>query len=95
MEAFLNRGQKDIRLSTDLEDMIYVLDGCRELENKLKAGSLGVHRYLKEQFGKFLLNGQFLDAIQGNLPREDRKNVRYEKLIAFLTRYTRVQAAFP
>ncbi|MFZ4404973.1 MAG: hypothetical protein ACOYOK_12790 [Pseudobdellovibrionaceae bacterium] len=67
IEAFKSRGRDDYRGSTDMEDIIAVLEVAPEnlFEGMLLATSKGLQFYLKEEFQKFTLSRDFLDALPG------------------------------
>ena len=67
MEAFRTRGHNDFRISSDLEDMIAVVDGRIELLEETRAESLELRRYLGSAFRAILASQDFLDALPGHL----------------------------
>ena len=69
IEAFLGRGQGDFYGSKDIEDIVTVLAGRADslVELQLKEGK--VIQYIKDQFGNFVKQSEFRQAMQGHLPR--------------------------
>ena len=67
MEAFRTRGHNDFRISSDLEDIIAVVDGRIELLEETRSESLELRRYLGSAFRALLASQDFLDALPGHL----------------------------
>ncbi|MCX6162299.1 MAG: hypothetical protein NTV87_13325 [Ignavibacteriae bacterium] len=55
LDAFWDRGRSDIRLSTDFEDIIFILDSRKEIVSEIKDAEASVKNYIKEKF-KYLIN---------------------------------------
>jgi predicted nucleotidyltransferase len=67
MEAFLNRGQADFRLSTDLEDIVTVLEGAADARTRLEQAKGNVLAYLRERLSPLLKDARFREAVQSHL----------------------------
>ena len=67
IEAFQDRGHGDFRLSSDMEDIIAVLDGADNIEDKILKAPKPVAAYLKDKFSSFLADERFLESLEGNL----------------------------
>lgn len=68
LEAMLNRGPKDLRLSHDFEDIIYVLDNEPAIIELISAENINIKEYLREQFSNILNGIIFLEAVESVLP---------------------------
>ncbi len=69
MEAFLGRGQDDLRTSTDFEDIVAVLDGRTIVEKEIQNAPIDLKKYLSLQFEQLLKRRNNLEeAISGHLP---------------------------
>lgn len=63
LDAFQNRGKDDFTMSSDMEDIINVIDGRVELADEIKASSPELRHFLSTQFKKFLKNEYFLEGV--------------------------------
>ncbi len=66
IEAFRGRGNGDYR-SSDLEDLVTIVDGRSELLNELQAAPDDVRSYIAEAIGQMLRTDKFIDALPGFL----------------------------
>jgi predicted nucleotidyltransferase len=80
LEAFHSRGQHDYRGSSDIEDIVLVIDGCSNFVDKLVTADREVRGFLRNQFSVLLQDQDFIDAVYGCLHRSER--VRAEKIFA-------------
>jgi len=87
IEAHKSRGDTDIRFSTDLEDIVSVLDGQKDL-NKLFDAPTKVKEYLMEEFKVLLKNHQFIESIQGFISQGPTTLQRTKRIIDFLKDFT-------
>jgi predicted nucleotidyltransferase len=67
LEAFHGRGDKDYRMSHDLEDIITVIDGRPELVDEVHLAAADLQKYLSDEFRNLLSNQDFLEALPGHL----------------------------
>lgn len=67
IEAFHGRGQDDLALSHDLEDLIYVIDGRPSIVDEVRSQDAALNEYLRAQFGNLLKTRTFIDALPGFL----------------------------
>jgi predicted nucleotidyltransferase len=67
LEAFRDRGRGDYIASPDLEDVVALLDGCADVEQRLAAAPAGVREYVVAEFGALLDAEAFLTGLDGNL----------------------------
>ncbi len=69
------RGEKDLRQNHDFEDIIYMLDNCKDLINSKPDEVVG--KYLSESFQKMLKNPYLLEGIESALPYgSDTENIK-------------------
>lgn len=71
-EALSGRGE-DLRLSKDLEDIVYVLNGCETVVPELLAGTKAVRAFLSEQFSKLKSLKNFDEILAAHLSRENQR----------------------
>lgn len=83
-EAFFSRGQGDLRYSHDFEDIIYVLDGCRDAEARLLNSPDPVRQYLADTYRKLAANPAFPESITAHLGLGAQGGVRRERLFRIL-----------
>ena len=76
LEAFYGRGKSDYLGSSDLEDIVSVLDGRPELPEEIFSSDEEVRSYLKEEFAKLMQITEFCDALPGHLPPDAASQAR-------------------
>lgn len=60
LQAFKNRGNNDGRLSTDFEDIVYVLENRSTIWREMKAADEGVRKFLLSEFTE-LYNHRYIE----------------------------------
>lgn len=68
LEAFKGRGHDDFMGSSDMEDIVTVIDGAPEFSEQIIGAPNGVKAYLLGEFRKLLADERFLDGLEGHLP---------------------------
>jgi predicted nucleotidyltransferase len=68
IEALNNRGSKDLRQSSDFEDIIYVLENCSVLLISVDDSDQVVQEFLRKESSKLLARKGILEAIECVLP---------------------------
>ena len=66
LEAFAGRGKNDFSASSDLADLIGVVDGRSELAGEIQAAA-SVRSYLAKEIEKLLEIREFTDALAGHV----------------------------
>ena len=84
IEAFKGRGEGDYMASHDMEDIITVLDGRREIIDEIKSSSDKLKTFLSRTFRIFLTDENFLDAIPGQLLPDHANQARLPRLLKIL-----------
>lgn len=69
LEAWEDRGRHDPIMSKDLEDIMALLDGCRELERSVSESGSHVQDAVREGIGGILADGRVVEVALGQLPR--------------------------
>jgi predicted nucleotidyltransferase len=72
LEAFNDRGNNDVYLSHDLEDVITVVDGRDELLQELAAAPAEVRRFVAGQFQAMLNHPDFSNVLPGIVSQSTR-----------------------
>ena len=67
LDAFHGRGGGDIVASHDLEDIVAVVDGRREIVSEVAAASVDVRDYIASQLRALLDSRDFTEALAGFL----------------------------
>jgi len=67
-EAHHDRGGNDLRQSRDFEDIIYILDNCTGLLDRIRETAQDVKNYLKTECEGLLENDGLSEGIEGALP---------------------------
>jgi hypothetical protein len=84
LEAFAGRGKNDFSASSDLEDLIAVVDGRSELVGEIQAGASDVRSYLAKEIKKLLEIREFTDALAGQVPPDGASQERVGTIISRL-----------
>jgi hypothetical protein len=69
LEAFRGRGKRDYFGSSDLEDVLSVVDGRPMLGNEVQASPNDLRTYLAAAIGTLLKDSRFIDALPGHFCR--------------------------
>ena len=85
LDAFTDRGHNDGRISTDFEDIVYVLEYRRSVWNDLENSPDEVKAYLQTTFKKLLDNPFFFEWVDANTSKGSPPASYYimERLKAF------------
>ena len=67
MEAFFDRGIKDIYASHDLEDLVYLFNYTTDIDTQVLASDQELKLYLGEKLGNLTENRTIMTAIRGSL----------------------------
>jgi hypothetical protein len=81
LEAFHGRSNNDVMGSHDLEDLITVIDGRREVVDELRAALPDVRAYVASELQQLLETRAFLDALPGFLFPDAASQGRYPLLL--------------
>lgn len=81
IEAFKSRGNQNFYTSSDVEDIVLLLDGCPDLENEIQQTETKVKKFIKEWFKNELEN---LIEIAPSQLSFTAKNAGREKLLLSL-----------
>lgn len=68
LEAFKARGKDDFMASSDMEDIVTVIDGAVDFQEQVSKAPKSVKSYLQDQFRRLLADERFLDGLEGHLP---------------------------
>lgn len=84
IEAFRERGKDDYLASHDLEDLVTVIDGRRELLDELRSAPDDVRSYIAAAIAQMLKTNQFIDALPGYLLSDAASQSRISILLKIL-----------
>lgn len=70
LEAFHGRGQADVITSSDLEDVVLVVDGRPQLLDEIERADHHVRGFIAREMGALLDNRRFTDSLGGFLPQD-------------------------
>lgn len=87
-EAFADRGNSNMLLSHDMEDIITVIDGRPSIIAEMKLVPRILQEYIVEKFSDLLANDEFLSALSGHLPGDSASQARLPMLEAKLRELT-------
>ena len=90
IEAFKGRGRSDFMASHDLEDILALVDGRRELLEEVASAPDALRSFLALVFRNLLTNPRFLDALPGHLPGDTASQ---QRLPLLMDRLRRISAA--
>lgn len=83
-EAFRDRGKNEPRTSSDFEDIVFVLDGCRTAEQKLSAASIDVRKFLSTEFQRMSASSDFMEGIIANMDNSPIRAERAKRIVKIL-----------
>lgn len=66
LEAFHGRGEGDVLMSRDIEDILILIDGRDALPSEIASAPIEVRGYIADQFEALLKDDQFENAVAGN-----------------------------
>lgn len=69
LEALLSRGVKDLSISQDLEDILFVMEGRESFLADMKSGPRPILEFATKGFAQIVKVPDFEFAVRGNLPR--------------------------
>lgn len=81
LEAFFSRGNNDYFMSHDLEDIIMVFDGRKELVSEINQSAKDLKEYIKASMQQLLASNEFLEALVSHLPSDAASQARYSILV--------------
>lgn len=86
IEAFRGRGNGDYLASHDLEDMITLIDGRKELLDEIKTASADLRGFLAATFRDYLATPLFVECISGHLLPDKASQGRLPLIMKRMTR---------
>lgn len=75
LDAFNDRGNNDGRLSSDFEDIIYILNNRTTIWEEMENASDNVKNYLREEFSILLENDYFDEWVSAHLDYTEQRRV--------------------
>jgi len=78
LEAFEDRGLRDLPVSKDLGDIVMLLDGRIGLAGEVEQAPPEIRRFIADKMGRLLANGQVLDVISDMLREQGRERLLLE-----------------
>lgn len=80
LQAYQGRGQGDVLMSNDIEDIIALLDGREELVEEVRQAPVELRHFVSEQFVVLLKLPAFQDVIQSTAQDYDREALIHGRL---------------
>ncbi|MES1197680.1 MAG: hypothetical protein ABUL41_00195 [Chitinophagaceae bacterium] len=77
LEAFGDRGERDGRMSSDFEDVVFILNNREEIWNEMKASLPELKAWLKEIFAALLANDNIYEWISAHLDYAEQGRVTF------------------
>lgn len=84
IEALKNRGGNDLRLSHDLEDIVFVLSGSSNAKETLANAPKALKTYLKKEFAALLKDPLFSEAVEGTLASRNENIERARRVMELI-----------
>ena len=81
IEAFEGRGKRDFLCSQDLEDIICLMNGRKEIVEEVKDSSHTLCLFLAKNFREWVLHEDFQNSVEGFLVTENEPSERREMLL--------------
>jgi predicted nucleotidyltransferase len=76
LDAFHDRGLGDYAPSSEIEDIVTVVDGRASVEAEVRSSPPSVRAYLAERFTAMLADQDFVDAVAGHLQGDGASQAR-------------------
>lgn len=76
MEAFKNRGGGDGRMSSDFEDIVYILSNRKSIWNELEVAPDSVKSYLKDEFNRLAMSDLLNEWVGAHLEYSEQTRVK-------------------
>ena len=86
IEAFAGRGGGDFLSSHDIEDIISIISGRKELVSEVEQSSSELRNFLSETFQAFLADDAFLESVPGHLLPDPANQARYSIVLTRITK---------
>lgn len=80
-EAFETRGENDYLMSSDMEDIVTIIDGRGEIISEVQKAENELKKYLALRFSSLLNEQDFLDALPGLLLPDNASQARLPLII--------------
>ena len=74
LEALFNRGIKDLRLSKDWEDLVFLINHVDKIEEKINSSVHNVRSFIKNKFSELLVRPQVYESIFCVLPLNENES---------------------
>jgi predicted nucleotidyltransferase len=88
IEAFYGRGKSDFLFSHDMEDIISVIDGRKEIIEEVKNSQKELRIFLSDNFKAFLHNDSFIESLSGHLLPDAASQARLPILVQRIEKLT-------
>lgn len=76
LEAFHGRGHGDVIASSDLEDIVMVVDGRPQLHEEIERADARVRQFIAAELAELMDNRRFTDSLAGLLPPDRASQAR-------------------
>ncbi len=80
LQAYKGRGNGDVLMSNDIEDIIALVDGREELGEEMKQAPSELQTFVSQQLSELLRLTAFLDVVQSTAQDPDRETLIHERL---------------
>lgn len=81
IEAFEHRGNNDYVLSTDMEDIVTVIDGRPEIVAEVRESDKDLKIYIGEYFASLISHQSFYESLPGFLPPDKASQERTTQIL--------------
>jgi hypothetical protein len=95
LEAFQGRGHADVVTSSDLEDIVLVVDGRPQLLAEIEQSDPQVRQFIASEIAALMANRRFRDCLAGFLPQDRASQARRPLLERRLTAIAALAAKGP
>jgi len=76
LEAFKDRGRRDVHESHDLEDLVSLVDGRPSIVGEVRSSSPKIRTYLRTEIRGLLSTPGFEEALAGHRPQDSANQAR-------------------
>ena len=81
IEAFRGRGKNNYRISSDIEDIVTILNGVPDIVDKVLQAPASIRKYLQKSFKGMLETQDFHEAIYAHLPERQFQEEKKKQLM--------------
>lgn len=84
IEAFKDRGKNDFLGSSDMEDIVALVDGCEPLKDEISKADSKIRNYISDDIRELLANARFVEGVRAHIESVDPSGNRTKRALSIL-----------